>query len=44
MKGGVNEFILYNKFVTGPSSTQQRFFYRNAKCTTSSVYLVRIER
>src|SRR6218665_1625757 len=32
MKESVNEFILYNKFVTGPSSTQQRFFMetRNA--------------
>src|SRR6218665_3748404 len=32
MKESVNEFIVYNKFVTGPSSTQQTFFMemRNA--------------
>jgi len=32
MQESVNEFIVYNKFVTGPSSTQQTFFMeaRNA--------------
>jgi len=32
MTESVNEFILYNKFVTGPSSTQQTFLMdmRNA--------------
>ena len=32
MKEGVNEFTVYNKFVTGSSSTQQTFFMetRNA--------------
>jgi len=32
MKESVNEFFVYNKFVTGPSSTKQTFFMepRNA--------------
>jgi len=38
MKESVNEIILHNKFVTGPSSTQQTFFYGNAKHAASSVY------
>jgi len=44
MKESVNEFIVYNKFVTGPSLTQQMCFYGNAKRIASSVYLGQIER
>jgi len=31
MKESVNEFIVYKKFVTGPSSTQQTFFMETSK-------------
>jgi len=44
MKESVNEFIVSNKFVTGPSSTQQTFFNGNGKRTASSVYLAWIEQ